>query len=144
MKCLSCGAQLRGGEQFCPYCGNELEQRTQEQRNPANAREQAYQPYQPQQIHIHNHYQGQPERVVERVYVEKPYTPRKSQRSRLVMFLLFFFLGYLGVHHFYTGRIGRGLLYLFTGGLCGLGLIVDFFVILLGTPRDREGLPIKW
>lgn len=142
MKCSSCGAQIHGVGQYCPYCGNELEQRTQDQKDWQHGQANAYQPEQPyqQQIHIHNHYQVPPDRVVEHVYYQR----QRSQRSRLVMFLLFLFLGYLGVHHFYTGRIGKGLLYLFTGGLCGIGLFIDFFVILLGTPRDREGLPILW
>lgn len=141
MKCYSCGALLRGGEQFCPYCGNELEEKRQAPKNQPNAQEQSFQP---QQIHIHNHYQQPPEQVIERVYVQSPMQTQYSSRSRLIMLLLWFFLGYLGVHHFYTGRIGKGLLYLFTGGLCGIGLVFDLFVILLGNPRDRDGLPIRW
>lgn len=138
MKCFSCGALLRGSEQFCPYCGNALEQDRSGAQN-----QQGYQA-QPQQIHIHNHYQTPPERVIERVYVQAPYEQQRSRRSRVVLLLLWFFLGYLGIHHFYAGRNGKGLLYLFTGGLCGIGLLIDLFVILLGNPTDREGLPIRW
>ncbi|MBR6753907.1 MAG: NINE protein, partial [Clostridia bacterium] len=47
-------------------------------------------------------------------------------------------------HKFYSGKIGTGFLYLFTGGLFGIGLIVDFFSILFGSPTDQDGLPIKW
>ena len=135
MKCNGCGSQLKGGELFCPYCGTEVER-------PAQPQQQAA----PQQIHIHNHYQQQPERVVERVYVQQPYyvQPQQSQKSRLVMFLLWFFLGPFGGHQFYSGHSGKGILYLFTMGLCGVGVLIDFFVILLGNPRDQFGLPIKW
>ena len=31
------------------------------------------------------------------------------------------FLGVLGIHRLYLGKIFTGLLWLFTGGLCGIG-----------------------
>ncbi|MBQ3755018.1 MAG: TM2 domain-containing protein, partial [Clostridia bacterium] len=40
-----------------------------------------------------------------------------SPKSRLVATLLCFFLGGLGIHRFYVGKVGTGILYLFTGGL---------------------------
>ncbi|HBP54257.1 MAG TPA: NINE protein [Synechococcus sp. UBA8638] len=38
-------------------------------------------------------------------------------------------LGVAGLHRFYTGHWGSGLLWLFTGGLCGVGSVVDLFLI---------------
>ena len=52
--------------------------------------------------------------------------PRKSVG---VAYTLWLFLGFFGVHRFYLGRVGSGLIYLFTFGLCGIGLIYDLFVI---------------
>jgi len=40
--------------------------------------------------------------------------------------VLLFFVGALGIHHFYLGNIVLGLIWLFTGGLCGVGLLYDF------------------
>lgn len=37
-----------------------------------------------------------------------------------------------------------GILYIFTYGLFGIGWLVDMIVLLLGHPRDKEGLPLKW
>jgi TM2 domain-containing membrane protein YozV len=43
--------------------------------------------------------------------------------------MLFTFLGNLGGHRFYLGRDTSGIIYLFTFGLCGVGVFFDFFFI---------------
>lgn len=43
-----------------------------------------------------------------------------------------FFVGGLGVHQFMLGNTGKGLLYLFTAGLCGIGWLIDFIKICTG------------
>ena len=43
------------------------------------------------------------------------------------MFLLF--LGSLGIHKFYLGNTFMGFLYMFTAGLCGIGIIYDIFTL---------------
>ena len=50
--------------------------------------------------------------------------------NKWIAALLCFFLGGLGAHKFYEGKIGMGILYLFTAGLLGIGALVDFIVIL--------------
>ncbi len=62
-----------------------------------------------------------------------------SQKSRTVAFFLVFLLGIFGVHRFYVGKVGTGLLWLFTGGLFGIGVLIDFFIILCGGFKDSEG-----
>lgn len=66
-----------------------------------------------------------------------------SEKSRLVDALLCFFLGGLGIHRFYEGKIGTGILWLLTAGLCGIGALIDFIIILVGGAKDKDGKPIK-
>lgn len=54
--------------------------------------------------------------------------------NKTTSLLLCFFLGVLGAHKFYEGKIGMGILYLFTLGLFGFGVIIDF-IKLLGKPN---------
>lgn len=51
-------------------------------------------------------------------------------RSKWVSFFLCLFLGVFGIHKFYEGKIGMGLLYLFTFGLCCIGPVIDLIVLL--------------
>ena len=66
-----------------------------------------------------------------------------SSKSKAVAALLCFFLGALGVHRFYAGKIGTGVLWLLTAGLFGIGSLVDFFIILFGGFQDAEGRKIQ-
>ncbi len=50
-------------------------------------------------------------------------------KSTLTAYLLWFFLGFLGIHKFYVGKTGMGILYLFTGGLFGIGWFIDLFTL---------------
>jgi TM2 domain-containing membrane protein YozV len=43
--------------------------------------------------------------------------------------LLLTFLGFLGIHRFYMGKWGTGLLYLVTLGLFGLGVLYDYWTL---------------
>jgi hypothetical protein len=55
------------------------------------------------------------------------YTPPDKDLG--IAYLLWLLLGFLGVHHFYLGKVGRGLWYLFTFGFLTLGLWVDVFTL---------------
>ncbi|WP_201774762.1 TM2 domain-containing protein [Demequina salsinemoris] len=50
-------------------------------------------------------------------------------KDTFVTYILWFFFGILGVHQFYMGKVGRGILYLLTGGVLGIMVIWDLFTI---------------
>jgi TM2 domain-containing membrane protein YozV len=51
-------------------------------------------------------------------------TKRKDEQTILLCCLLGLIF-FAGIHRFILGQIGMGILYLFTGGLCLIGTIVD-------------------
>jgi TM2 domain-containing membrane protein YozV len=61
-----------------------------------------------------------------------------SPKSRMVDAILCWFLGCIGAHKFYEGKIGMGILYIFTFGLFGIGALVDFIMILCGSAVDSD------
>ena len=67
----------------------------------------------------------------------------KSEKDWLVTLLLSLFLGSLGVHRFYVGKIGTGILQLITCGGCGIWTLVDFIMIITGKFKDSNGNEIK-
>ena len=68
-----------------------------------------------------------------------------SPKSRLVALLLCFFLGPLGVHRFYVGKVGTGVLMLITLGGCGIWMLIDLILIVVGSFKDKEGLRVfRW
>lgn len=62
-----------------------------------------------------------------------------SPKSRLVALILVVLLGVLGIHRFYVGKIGTGILMLITGGGLGIWVIVDIILIAVGSFRDKQG-----
>jgi TM2 domain-containing membrane protein YozV len=67
-------------------------------------------------------------------------TPSKS---KIITLLLCIFLGYLGIHRFYTGYAWFGVLYLLTGGILGIGILVDLIFIIFGGYEDVDGNSLK-
>lgn len=69
---------------------------------------------------------------------EQEVAENTGSKSKMVALLLCIFLGFLGVHHFYTGKIGMGILFLLTCGIFCIGWIVDIVRIATGSFRDKE------
>lgn len=71
------------------------------------------------------------------------YVTNTSDRSKNVAFWICLFGGIFGLHLFYVGRVSKGVLYLFTGGLFFIGWFIDLISILLGVFRDNVGAPLR-
>ncbi len=66
-----------------------------------------------------------------------------SEKSRLAAALLAWFLGVLGIHRFYVGKVGTAILMIVTLGGLGIWVLVDFIMILIGSFRDKEGKALQ-
>ena len=68
-----------------------------------------------------------------------------SHKSRTTVVLLAFFLGGLGIHRFYVGKTGTGILMLCTLGGLGIWSLIDFIIAICGGFTDKEGKKItRW
>ena len=67
----------------------------------------------------------------------------KSEKGFVPTLLLCLLLGFLGVHRFYVGKIGTGILMLITFGGFGLWAFIDLIIIACGSFKDKKGLPVK-
>ena len=115
--CTKCGAEVVKEAIVCPRCGVPTSNYHQQQN---------YQ--QPQQAPVYvNVSNVNTNSNVNSMYGGRGGTPK----NKWVALCLCFFLGYLGAHKFYEGKMGMGILYLFTGGLFGIGVIINFIGILL-------------
>jgi TM2 domain-containing membrane protein YozV len=62
----------------------------------------------------------------------------KSRTTTLILSLLGC-VALCGIHRFYVGKTGTGILWLLTAGLLGIGQLVDMIYILTGGFKDKEG-----
>ena len=138
MRCPSCGANVNGA--FCEYCGAKM---------PAERIET--QTIHADHVVVNNYYYPELQQRAgsdgsgfgsQRVNLNAGFAPSTSPKSRTIALLLCFFLGFFGAHRFYAGRYLRGVIYLFTFGVFGIGWLVDLVLIILGRMRDRSGFAI--
>jgi len=69
--------------------------------------------------------------------------PPVGEKGMVPAALLCFFLGALGAHRFYVGKIGTGILMLLTLGGFGIWAIVDLVMIIVGSFTDKEGKALR-
>ncbi len=101
--------------------------------------------YPPQQQYGQPQYQqqyGQPQ-YQQPQYGQQQFSYAQSQQKDwLTTLLLCFFLGWLGIHRFYTGHTVIGVIQLLTAGGCLIWWIVDFILILTNSYKDSNGFPL--
>ncbi|MBA2680771.1 MAG: TM2 domain-containing protein [Ktedonobacteraceae bacterium] len=66
----------------------------------------------------------------------------QEPKDWLTTLLLCIFVGALGVHRFYVGKIGTGVLMLLTGGGCGIWWLIDLILIANGSFKDSNEMPL--
>lgn len=111
--CKHCGGKIAEQAVICPLCGCQVEQLNGNQN---------------QQPIVINNTNTNTNVASAKAVAGMGYGRAKN---KWVALLLCIFLGLLGGHKFYEGKAGMGILYIFTGGLFGIGLIIDFISILL-------------
>lgn len=124
MYCSQCGAQIGEDAKFCSSCGAS-NQATQSVQQPSS---------QPIVVNVTNANTNTNTNVNGGAF--------GPPKSRWVAFALCAFLGCFGAHKFYVGKTGMGILYLFTIGLLGFGVLFDFFKLLIFGGRDKWGRPL--
>lgn len=125
MYCKNCGRQIDDDITFCPHCGTSLKGKT---KSGSNAQAHA-EPQQPVINVINNN-----------TNVNKGFG--YIHKKKWVAFWLCLFLGELGIHRFYVGKTGTGIIWLLTLGLFGIGWGIDLLVILFGGFKDKAGQPL--
>lgn len=105
--CKHCGSKIPEDAVMCTHCGRQVEQLKADQAN----------------VVINN--------TNTNTNVNKNINAGYGNaKDKWVALLLCIFLGFLGAHKFYEGKILLGIVYLFTMGFFGIGVFIDFFSLL--------------
>lgn len=77
--------------------------------------------------------------------VTSGYDSMISPKSWIVTLLLCIFLGVIGIHRFYVGKVGTGILMILLclTGISAVWALVDLIFILLKRFKDKQGRLIK-
>ena len=103
--CKHCGAKIDADCIVCPHCGKQVEE---------------LKAAKPEGIVINNNNTAKATAIV----------GGGRMKRKWVAFFLCLFLGPLGIHRFYEGKIGTGIIWLLTFGLFGIGWVIDLILIL--------------
>lgn len=113
--CSHCGRSIDAQAVVCPLCGCQVEQMAAPVPN----------------IVINNANNNTNTNTQVQKQTAAPVVVMGRPKNKWVAILLCLFLGVLGGHKFYEGKVGMGILYCLTGGLFAIGIIVDLITLLL-------------
>lgn len=125
--CEHCGGVINDSAAVCPFCGGRVESFQQAQAVPLRRTEDspsAASLFEPRVVINQNVINNITQNIA-------PQTNGKRAVNKWTAFFLCFFMGMFGIHHFYEGKVGMGILYLCTCGFFGIGVLVDLIRILL-------------
>ena len=71
------------------------------------------------------------------------YTTITSDKSKKKALIICAIGGIFGAHDFYLGKIGKGLIKLFTVNFFGIGWFIDLISIATGGYKDNAGAPLR-
>lgn len=127
-KCPLCGAPME--DESCGYCGyKEKTINTQENLETDSQQGKYSNENINQDINVY-------------VHVNKDVLHGVSKKNKTIVLVLAIFLGGIGAHRFYVGKVGTGIIYLLTGGIFGIGWIIDIIMIATGRFKDEFDLPV--
>ena len=66
-----------------------------------------------------------------------------SEKNWLITLLLCIFLGAIGIHRFYVGKTGTGILMIVTFGGFGIWVLIDLIMIATNSFTDADGLHLN-
>lgn len=136
MKCPYCGAEVTGVK--CEYCDSDLSF-YEEPKPEATVENNTSRPFININIGSQNNYAET--RGVSSGIEGEAVSPKSKTACAVLCFMGIFRIA--GLHRFYAGKIGSGILYLFTFGLFFVGTFVDLILILTGNFKDSKGRKIK-
>ena len=129
--CPNCGQEIKDGD-FCKFCGTKADSVS---KICPKCGSEYFSKACPDCGYIPGDWRQNPVNVTNNYYQTHNTTVSGNNKygkkcSKWVAFILCLFFGFFGVHKFYERKIGMGILYIFTIGLCGIGWLIDIFVIL--------------
>ena len=124
--CKFCGQVIDADCVICPKCGKQVEEIKYSR---------------PDNIIINNNNNASSSASASAMFGN---ASNVSPKSWLVTLLLCLFLGIIGIHRFYVGKIGTGILMilLLMTGVSAIWAIIDLILIILGKFKDKQGLLI--
>lgn len=108
MYCKNCGHEIPDDANFCPECGYD-NRSVGATFTPKNSSSNVF-----------------------------SYGTSRFSRGIATLLCCIGFIAISGVHRFYVGKIGTGVLWLLTGGCFGIGTIVDLIMLITGDFTDKD------